>query len=144
MENRLFKRKDLSKIFDGKNQETIRSWIDKGYIPLKEEGGRARAHIFGFDEVLKASLFMKFYDMGYDARFADRLAKKVTAEDWHSVIEEGKLFFVLENFEHARACQVRTFDEFEGPFVVDEGAEGVMIINGKRLLEEVKQRIKNL
>jgi len=35
MENRTFKKKDLSKIFDEK-EETIRSWINKGNVPVLE------------------------------------------------------------------------------------------------------------
>jgi len=120
MENRTFKKKDLSKIFDEK-EETIRSWINKGNVPVLERVGRGQVHIFGLNEVLQ---------------------KKITTEDWYEIIEEGKTFFVLENFEHCKTCQVRSFNENEGPFVVDPGAEGVMILNGKRLLEEVKAKIE--
>ena len=80
--------------------------------------------------------------MGYTSRFASRLAKKITTEDWYEIINEDKIFFVLENFEHCKTCQVRCFNENEGPFVVDQKAEGVMILNGKRLFEEVKAKIE--
>lgn len=139
-----FNKEALAKIFD-KKPETIRQWIDKGYVTPKEQGRRGQAHLFVWNDLLRIALFRKFYDLGIEARVSAKLSQAAKDDDWYEVSSEDGIFFVFDaSGQQAKTISVRSFDENEVPFIIKEETEAVFIINAKKLIKELEAKIEGL
>jgi hypothetical protein len=137
MEDRIFKIDDLGKIFPTKPSMTLRDWHSKNFFGSKPKS-RQRNYLLDFDEVLQTAVFIAFYDMGFTSRFASRLAKRVSREDWFSIREENQIFFALHDFERGTKSQTLVNGS---ELILEPGMEGCMILNGRQILDKVIDKI---
>jgi hypothetical protein len=141
----MFTRSDMAKACNV-TDDTVRRWIDNKFVKAYQSGSRGIPHIFDFDELLRAAMFRKLTRIGLQKEEAAEFSKAAKSQ-WHEVENEGKSFLVFDlvHMKIRAACSLEDF-EFSNPvhFLFKNGAQAVFIIDAKRVLNDLEEKIASL
>ena len=139
----LFTRSELAKMFNVPH-DAIRRWIDKEFITPTQEGTTGIPHLFAWPELRNAALFKKLIRIGICQEEAAEFTKSA-ADSWFEVEEEDKRFLVFDliKMEIRAACPL---EEIATPVqsILKSGAQALVIIDAKRVLTDLEEKIAKL